>query len=241
MLKNKIESLLFASGDGFRLDYILQYFAEEYTQKDIEQALDEIGKKYSGNSGILLIKYNGKYQFQTNPSYGEEIADILTPIKEKALSKTLLEVLSIVAYQQPVTRADIEDIRGVDPDYACTILQKLGLIEVIGRKDTLGRPLLFATTDEFLKKFGLASLDDLPDKEYLLNEIRNNFDKYYQDSEMLFRSKVVDDREIEVVVLKEEHSIREEAASDTLEQKAASAEPLEIPDFLKDEDFISLD
>ncbi len=236
MLKNKIESLLFASGQGLKIDYLLQYFVDKYTKEDIEKALADIGLQYSGNNGILLIKYNDKYQLQTNPQYGEEIADILTPIKEKALSKTLLEVLAIVAYQQPVTRSDIEEIRGVDPDYACTVLQKLDLIEVIGRKETPGRPLLLGTTEEFLRKFGLQSLDDLPDKDYLLAEIRNNFDKYYQESEMLFNRRVTDETEMEVVVLPEEHQTKQEVA-------AASLDTIDnqIPDFLKDEDFIVIE
>ncbi|MGI6213455.1 MAG: SMC-Scp complex subunit ScpB [Christensenellales bacterium] len=231
MLKNKIESLLFASGNGLKIDYLLQYFSNEYTREDIERALEEIRKHYSGDRGIILIKYNDIYQFQTNPRYGEEIAEILTPIKEKALSKTLLEVLAIVAYQQPVTRGEIEEIRGVDPDYACTVLQKLGLIEVTGRKDALGRPLLFGTTDEFLRKFGLSGLDDLPDKEYLLSEIRNNFDKYYQDSDMLFRPKNIENGETEGEAVQE----RREAAADIAENI------IEIPEFLKDEDFVSLE
>ncbi len=236
MLKNKIESLLFASGQGLKIGYLLQYFAEDYTEVDIEKALAELSYQYAGNSGILLIKYNDKYQFQTNPQYGEEIADILTPIKEKALSKTLLEVLAIVAYQQPVTRADIESIRGVDPDYACTVLQKLGLIEVIGRKETLGRPLLLGTTEEFLRKFGLESLDELPDKEYLLSEIRNNFDKYYQESDMLFRPRQIEETNIAADIEVEQQQAKQEVASDTLDNINT-----EIPDFLKDEDFIVIE
>ncbi len=234
MLKNKIESLLFASGHGLEVDYFSQYFEDKYSKAEIEEALDKIGARYSGDSGILLIKYNDKYQFQTNPLYGEEIADILTPIKEKALSKTLLEVLAIVAYQQPVTRGEIEGIRGVDPDYACTVLQKLELIEVVGRKEALGRPLLLATPEEFLRRFGLESRVDLPDKEYLLSEIRNNFDMYYKQSDMLFQTRPnpPDDSKPEA----SEGLAKQEVSADTLGGLHEDS-----PEFIKDEDFITIE
>lgn len=194
MLKNILEALLFASGDGLPWEELLANFAGEYTEKELKAALKQLENEYSGERGIYLIKYDQKWQFQSNPDYGDRIADVLQPIKEKELSKTLLEVLSVIAYKQPITRQEIEDIRsGVSSEYAVTMLQKFGLIDVIGRKESIGRPALFGTTDEFLKKFRLESLDDLPDYEELILQLRQNFDRYYQKSDVLFREHLTDE------------------------------------------------
>jgi len=248
MLKKKIESLLFASGSGFKIDDLMQSFSGIHTEKEINSAINELKEQYQGDSGIILINYNDKYQFQTNPIYGEEISEILTPIKEKALSKTLLQVLSIIAYQQPITRLDIEDIRGTNADYACTILLKLNLIDIVGRKNTIGRPVLYATTEEFLRKFGLNSLDDLPDKEYLLNEIRNNFDKYYKESDTLYRHTTLEfnnESELEIKMLKDtdysKNAIEKEKAAASRIDFEEIISDNELPDFLKGEDFIKID
>lgn len=192
MLKNTIEALLFAAGDGISEKDIISHFIGEYNEKQLKKAISELKTEYSGNRGIVIIEYNGKLQMQSNVAYGETLADILTPIKEKQLSKTLLEVLAIIAYKQPITRGEIELIRnGVSPDYACAMLQKFDLIEEVGRKvESVGRPIQYGTTEEFLRKFGLNSLEDLPDYDELLDKIRTNFDKYYKNQdENLFRTK----------------------------------------------------
>ncbi len=192
MLKNTIEALLFAAGDGISEKDIIAHFIGDYNEKQLKKAISELRAEYSGNRGIVIIEYNGKLQMQSNTAYGETLADILTPIKEKQLSKTLLEVLAIIAYKQPITRGEIELIRnGVSPDYACAMLSKFDLIEEVGRKiESVGRPIQYGTTDEFLRKFGLSSLEDLPDYDELLDKIRTNFDKYYKNQdENLFRTK----------------------------------------------------
>lgn len=192
MLKNTIEALLFAAGDGISEKDIIAHFIGEYNEKQLKKAISELRSEYSGNRGIVIIEYNGKLQMQSNTLYGETLADILTPIKEKQLSKTLLEVLAIIAYKQPITRGEIELIRnGVSPDYACQMLAKYDLIEEVGRKiESVGRPIQYGTTEEFLRKFGLSSLEDLPDYDELIDKIRTNFDKYYKNQdENLFRTK----------------------------------------------------
>lgn len=192
MLKNTIEALLFAAGDGISEKEIISHFIGDYNEKQLKKAILELRSEYSGNRGIIIIEYNGKLQMQSNPQYGETLADILTPIKEKQLSKTLLEVLAIIAYKQPITRGEIELIRnGVSPDYACQMLAKYDLIEEVGRKiESVGRPIQYGTTEEFLRKFGLNSLEDLPDYDELIDKIRTNFDKYYKNQdENLFRTK----------------------------------------------------
>ena len=212
-----LESLLFASGKGIAYDDIKNHFGDEYTEREIKTALAELKQEYSGEKGIVVIEYNDKFQFQSNPSYGERLANILQPIKEKELSKTLLQTLSIIAYRQPVTRLEIEEIRGgVSCDYAIGVLLRLNLIEVAGRRKTSpGRPALFATTEKFLKKFGLKTLEDLPDYDKLLSEVKQS-DKYYENTLSLYRND-------------EEYNLTEEYFEEITD---------ETPDFLKDEDIV---
>lgn len=169
-IDNVLEALLFVSGDGLKLSDVCDIL--ELQKSEVTASVKRLQKKYGGKSGIHLISYNGKVQFCSNPAYEEVLDIVLRPIKEKALSNPALETLSIIAYRQPVTRLDVEHIRGVNCDYALQALIKNNLIEVVGRKDALGKPLLFGTTETFLKRFGVESLDDLPDKEALLERIR---------------------------------------------------------------------
>ena len=111
-------------------------------------------------------------QFASNPAYSDVIACVLNPIRERDLSNAALETIAIIAYRQPVTRLDIEQIRGVNSEYTVQMLLKNNLIEVVGRKEAVGKPLLFGTTDEFLKRFQLESIADLPDYETLLESIK---------------------------------------------------------------------
>ena len=97
---------------------------------------------------------------------------VLNPIKEKELTNAMLETLAIIAYKQPVTRIEVEEIRSVDCTYSVQNLMRLGLIEVVGRKETIGKPLLFATTDDFLKRFSISDITDLPDYETLLEKLQ---------------------------------------------------------------------
>ena len=136
-------------------------------------------------------------QLSSNPEYKDYVSSVLNPIKEREFTRTILECSAIIAYKQPVTRLEIEDLRGVGSDYVLGMLTKLGLIDVVGRKETLGRPLLYGTTDEFLKKFGLHSLEDLPDYDELMRLIRENFDKYYK-SASLYRERDIDDSEPDI-------------------------------------------
>ncbi len=189
MLTNIIEGLIFAAATGVTYDAMKTFFGEEYTEKEIKTALNEIREKYSGDSGIILIEFNNTFQFQTNPKYSDKLADILVPIKEKQLSQTVLQTLAIIAYRQPITRMEIEDVRGgVSSDYAIGILMKAELIEVKARKETLGRPSLYSTTDKFLKHFQLKSLEDLPAYEELMQSIQDS-GKFNKTSDNLYEIK----------------------------------------------------
>lgn len=230
MLKNIIEALFFSAGRGLTVGDIMSVFQNTYTINEIKEVIKELQEEYSGDKGIILIEYNNKFEFQSNIKYGETIADVLTPIKERELSKTLLESLAIIAYKQPITRLEIEEIRGVSSEYAITMLLKFNLITIAGRRDTLGKPLLYATTDEFLRKFQLKSLEDLPDYEELLEMIRNNFDKYYKTSQSLYRKEFND-----------EGMVIEEAAAASDDETTFEILDEETPDFLKDEETLTIE
>ncbi len=179
-----LEAILFVSGDGVSMADIIEKL--ELQQSEIDAAVERLKKKFAAGSGIHLITYRGKLQFCTNPAYAEVVATVLNPIKEKELSRTSLEVAAIVAYKQPVTRLEIEQVRGVNSDYAIQMLVKHNIIAVIGRKETIGKPLLFGTTDEFLKRFQLKELSELPDYEALIERIKVLDGDKKQDDNMLF-------------------------------------------------------
>lgn len=189
MLKNLITALIFAAAQGIAYNDIKNAFSDEYTEREIRTAINEIRDEYSGDKGILLIEFNNKYQFQTNPKYGKKLADVLQPIKEHQLSNTTLQTLAIIAYRQPITKAEIEEIRnGVSSDYALDVLRRAELIDVVGQKQALGNPNLYGTTDKFLKRFQLKELSELPDYETLLNSI-NVGDKFNVISNKLYEIK----------------------------------------------------
>lgn len=165
-LVNTLEAILFAAGVPLTRDELLAKLPEDVSRKNLNDALGKIAAKYSGDSGILLQQFGDKVQFCSNDKYGTVVSEVLQPVKEKELSKSLMEVLAIIAYFQPITRAEIEQYRGdVAADYALTMLTKAGLITVGGFKQAPGRPMLYITTDEFLKKFDLIDLSDLPSQD----------------------------------------------------------------------------
>ena len=168
-----VEALLFASGNPISEKDLVDK-VQGLTRNTLVAVKKDLAKKYpKDGSGVVFLEFNGKLQFSTNPKYGDAIAEILTPLKEKELTKTLLEVLSTIAYKQPITKLELEDMRGgTSSDYAIMALLKAGLIEVVGRKDAVGRPQLYGTTDEFLKKFELKSLEELPDLAEVMSKIQ---------------------------------------------------------------------
>ncbi len=168
-LTNIIEALLFVSGDAVSVKDIAEKLA--VTEKEVLECAKELQKLYTEERGIQLLIFNKKLQFASNKIYTEAVSSVLNPIKERELSKSMLEVAAIIAYKQPVTRLDLEALRGVNSEFAVQNLLKLGVIEVVGRKDAVGKPVLFGTTDEFLKRFQISSLDELPDYDELMEKI----------------------------------------------------------------------
>lgn len=156
-----IEAILFVSGEPVQLRAVAR--ALEVTELEVSAAADELASDYDYNRrGICLKRFGSHIQLSTRPDYAPQIEKLLQPIQKQSLSQAALETLAVVAYKQPVTRLDIEAVRGVKCDYSVQSLINKGLIEEVGRKETLGRPILYGTTDAFLSHFGLTSLEDLP-------------------------------------------------------------------------------
>ena len=156
-----IDAILFVSGEPVQLGAVAR--ALEVTELEVSAAADELASDYDYNRrGICLKRFGSHIQLSTRPDYAPQIEKLLQPIQKQSLSQAALETLAVVAYKQPVTRLDIEAVRGVKCDYSVQSLMNKGLIEEVGRKETLGRPILYGTTDAFLSHFGLTSLEDLP-------------------------------------------------------------------------------
>lgn len=160
-LKAAVEAILFSSGEPLEAARISKVLG--ITDAELDNALLSLKSRLEEDeSGIKLIKLKDKYQLCSKSEYAEPIRDIMNLKKNSPLSPASMEVLSIVAYNQPVTKAFIEQIRGVDCSYIVGTLCNKGLIEEVGRLELPGRPLIYSTTPNFLRCFCLESLDDLP-------------------------------------------------------------------------------
>ncbi len=156
-----IEAILFVSGEPIQLSTIAH--AMEVTEIEVISAVEELESDYDyQRRGICLKRFGSHIQLSTRADYAPFIEKLLQPVQKQSLSQAALETLAVVAYKQPVTKLDIEAVRGVKCDYSVQSLVNKGLIEEVGRKETLGRPILYGTTDTFLSHFGLKTLDDLP-------------------------------------------------------------------------------
>ena len=145
---------------------------------------------------MRIREVNNSFQFVTDESQEVYIRKLCTPVKVKRLSQAALEVLAIVAYKQPVTRGEIDSIRGIKCERVLDGLISKGLIKITGRSDGVGRPLLYGTTDEFLKKFGLETLSDLPDFDDYSEDIqiRDREDSYAQLNMNFYEEKIDEDK-----------------------------------------------
>ena len=160
-LQGVIEAILFTMGESVELSRIASAIEhdEETTRKIIHSMMDEYDAE---NRGIRIIELDGSFQLCTKPEMYEYLIKVAHVPKKHVLTDVMLETLSIIAYKQPITRLEIEKIRGVKCDHAVNKLIEYNLICEAGRLDAPGRPLLFATTEEFLRYFGIESLEELP-------------------------------------------------------------------------------
>jgi len=160
-LKGRIEAILFVAGEAVAVRDLAKALQADETE--IREELDTLRDEYDYEQrGFLLKRFGDNVQLATRPLYAGDVLRLLQPVQQQSLSQAAMETLAVVAYKQPVTRAEVEQIRGVKCDYSLQSLLGKGLIRETGRKDTLGRPILYGTTDEFLSHFGLEDLDRLP-------------------------------------------------------------------------------
>ena len=160
-LQSAVEAILFTMGDSVGLDKLADAIGhdEETTKKLIHSMMDRYEEE---DRGIKIIELDNAYQLCTKKEMYEYLIRVAKQPKRYVLTDVLLETLSIIAYKQPVTKLEIEKIRGVKSDHAVNKLVEYGLVEESGRLDAPGRPLLFGTTEEFLRRFSVHSLDELP-------------------------------------------------------------------------------
>ena len=229
-LTNIIESILYVSGTQVAISDIAEKLG--LSDKEMTEAIKVLKEKYSGESGIQLLQFNKKLQFSSNPAYADDVSAVLNPIKEKELSKSMLEVAAIIAYKQPVTRIDLEEIRG-NSEYAVQKLLELGVIEPVGRKDAVGRPVMFGTTDKFLKRFQISSLEELPDYEELINRLQllhepTDNESYLYKKDVYSEEAPLNEAAVTVDETQKDDKIEDFDLPDMSEE--------EVPDFLKGEE-----
>ncbi len=162
-----IEAILFAAGHPIEYEKLSEVLG--LSKKDVKSIVEAMSEEYNGagsKRGLLLLMYPESCQLATKEEFLPYIREALGIKRGGNLSASTLEALAVVAYNQPVTRAFVDAVRGVDSSYAMTSLIDKGLIESLSRLDAPGRPMLYTTTEKFLRVFGLSSLDDLPETEF---------------------------------------------------------------------------
>lgn len=159
-----IECMLFVAGDPVPTPELQRVL--DLTELELNALLQEMQRLYKDSAhGIRLSVTDETVQLCSNSAYAEYVEQLLQPAQHKTFSQSLLETLAVIAYKQPATRADVEAVRGVRCEYAMSQLVKLNMIQPIGRKEAVGRPVLYGTTDAFLRQFGIGSIVDLPNYE----------------------------------------------------------------------------
>ncbi len=224
-LTNIIEAIVFASGEAVPVKFIVEKLG--VSVKEVNKSIDELKEKLGQDGGIQLLTFNGKLQLASNPKYKQQISEVLIPIKEKEFTKTILECAAIIAYKQPITKPELEDIRQVSCDYAVHTLLELDMIAACGRKDAVGKPIMYATTDNFLKRFKLNSIDELPDYDELMAQIAE-----------LNGNILGDDEDDGNYLYKKDEYVEPEAVAEkpVEKQPRIDEDGFELPDFAGDDD-----
>lgn len=178
-LKRAIEAILFAAEEAVDAERLVRVFTDvtgfdTVSRDDVVSAVDELNTEYAVSGRSLRIRnWAGGFRLTTDQEVAGYVKAYFEADRAQRLSRTLLETLAIVAYRQPVTRPEIDFVRGVDSDYAVRKLMELRLVDVVGRSEAVGRPLLYGTTPHFLEQFGLPDLEALPtlrEVEEILND-----------------------------------------------------------------------
>src|SRR3970282_197346 len=192
--KSVIEALIFSSDEPIPESEIIKAIQAidgdetEIYQEDVQKAVEELNSFYAANnSAVHIVKIANGFLHATKPEYAKYVGYLSTEKSKRRLSQAALETLSIIAYKQPITKPELESIRGVNSDYILTSLLEKNLITISGRADTVGRPLLYVTTSEFLKYFGLNNLSDLP-RPRELDEIMKDEDFLEQKRKIMMNA-----------------------------------------------------
>ena len=164
-----IEAILFVAGDPVRVEDLAH--AMNLTVSEMREALEALGDHLTlENRGIQLNRSGETVFLSIRPAFAAQVEAFLQPLQKRPLSQAVLETLSVIAYRQPATKGDVEAVRGVKCDYSVQALMNRGFIEECGRRETLGRPILYRTTDKFLQHFGIATLEELPSVDFSTDE-----------------------------------------------------------------------
>lgn len=177
-LINHIEALIFCSPTPVKLgdvrNCLSEMFNADVPEDDILDAIRKLDEKYQADEfSFQIYKSAGGYQFLTKPAYQASIGILLKQQSKKRLSTSAMETLSIIAYRQPINKTEIENIRGVNCDYAVQKLLDKGLIEILGKSDSVGRPILYGTSPKFMEYFGINELADLPTPKDFSQEVNS--------------------------------------------------------------------
>lgn len=177
-----IEALIFSSDDSLAAEEIVRAIKSidgediNLSTSDVDSTIDQLNQKYEeNNSAFRILRIANGYLYATLEQYAKYVGYLSSERAKRRLSQAALETLAIIAYKQPITKPELETIRGVNSDYILTTLLEKNLIAIKGRAESVGRPLLYGTTDEFLKYFGLNNLSDLP-KPREIDEIMQDED-----------------------------------------------------------------
>ena len=160
-----VEAILFVTGNAVEKREICR--AMDIDESELEETLDALESGYDfERRGLRVLRFGAHVQLATRPDYAPYVEKLLQPVQKQSLSQAIMEPLAVIAYRQPVTKAEVELIRGVKCDYSVQSLVAKGLIEEVGRKEALGRPILYGTTDAFLRHFCISSLAELPEIDF---------------------------------------------------------------------------
>ncbi len=160
-LSGRIEAILFVAGEPVRVEDLAK--ALDVSVRAVENEITKLRDEYDFHQrGFTIKRFGHQVQLATRALYATDVVHLLQPVQKQSLSQAAMETLAVVAYKQPVTRAEVEQVRGVKCDYSLQSLMNKELIMEVGRKEALGRPILYGTTENFLAHFGLSTLEDLP-------------------------------------------------------------------------------
>ena len=188
-LLNIVEAVMFALGREISIEELSLTLKIE--EEKIEEVIQELTEKYSGKSGIIMVKVKESYQLVTNKEYYPQVNKFIENTKRQSLSTSALETLSIIAYNPKITKTEIENIRGVNSDFAVNRLQECGLIEEVARLNLPGRPAAYSVKNEFLKSCGIDDISKLPkfdeirikDEQMLISDYDNNEKENIEDKD----------------------------------------------------------